>query len=84
MMGLNLHDDRTLALRWLAQLGNPYVSVAFDPDGRTAIDWGVTGAPETFLIDANGIIVEKHVGPLTMEDWQRKFVPRLPAPGERR
>ena len=52
MMGLNWNDDRALALRWLAQLGNPYVSVAYDPVGRTAIDWGVTGAPETFLIDA--------------------------------
>ena len=68
MMGLNWSDDRALALRWLAQLGNPYVSVAYDPEGRTAIDWGVYGAPETFLIDADGHVVKKHVGPMTLED----------------
>ena len=53
IMGLNWRDDRALALRWLTQLGNPYVSVAYDPEGRAAIDWGVYGAPETFLIDAS-------------------------------
>lgn len=82
IVGLNWNDDRTLALKWLAQLGNPYVSVAYDPEGRTAIDWGVTGAPETFLIDANGIVVKKYVGPMTMDVWQREFVPLLPAAGE--
>jgi cytochrome c biogenesis protein CcmG, thiol:disulfide interchange protein DsbE len=82
LVGLNWRDDRTLALGWLAQLGNPYVSVAFDPEGRTAIDWGVYGAPETFLIDADGRVVKKHVGPLTMEIWQREFRPLLPAAGE--
>ncbi len=82
LVGLNWRDDRTLALGWLAQLGNPYVSVAFDPEGRTAIDWGVYGAPETFLIDAEGRVTKKHVGPLTMEVWQREFLPLLPAAGE--
>ena len=81
MMGLNWRDDRSLALKWLAQLGNPYVSVAYDPEGRTAIDWGVTGAPETFLIDANGIVVAKYVGPMTMDIWQKEFVPLLRAGG---
>ncbi len=65
-------------------LAIPYVSVAYDPDGRTAIDWGVYGAPETFLIDANGIVVKKYVGPMTMDVWQREFVPLLPAAGEGR
>jgi cytochrome c biogenesis protein CcmG, thiol:disulfide interchange protein DsbE len=82
LVGLNWRDDRTLALGWLAQLGNPYVSVAFDPEGRAAIDWGVYGAPETFLIDAEGRVAKKHVGPLTMEVWQREFLPLLPAAGE--
>jgi cytochrome c biogenesis protein CcmG/thiol:disulfide interchange protein DsbE len=81
IMGLDWRDDRALALRWLAQLGNPYASVAYDPEGRTAIDWGVYGAPETFLIDASGRIVWKHVGPLTMEAWERDFLPRLPPAG---
>lgn len=80
IMGLNWRDDRTLALRWLAQLGNPYVSVAYDPEGRTAIDWGVYGAPETFLMDAEGRVVKKHVGVLTLEVWRREFLPLLPAP----
>jgi cytochrome c biogenesis protein CcmG/thiol:disulfide interchange protein DsbE len=81
IVGLNWNDDRALALRWLAQLGNPYVSVAFDPQGRTAIDWGVYGAPETFLIGADGRVVRKHVGALTMAAWRRDFEPLLPVRG---
>jgi cytochrome c biogenesis protein CcmG/thiol:disulfide interchange protein DsbE len=77
IVGLNWRDDRALALRWLQQLGNPYVSVAYDPDGRTAIDWGVYGAPETFLIGADGRVVRKHIGPMTAEIWQRDFLPLL-------
>jgi cytochrome c biogenesis protein CcmG/thiol:disulfide interchange protein DsbE len=79
IMGLNWRDERALALRWLTELGNPYVSVAYDPEGRTAIDWGVYGAPETFLIGADGVVLEKHIGAMTAEVWQRDFVPRLPA-----
>lgn len=82
MVGLNWRDDRALALRWLDQLGNPYVWVAFDPDGRTAIDWGVYGAPETFLIGADGRVLRKHIGAITMEDWERDFVPLLAPRGE--
>jgi len=83
IMGLNWRDDRALALRWLAQLGNPYVSVAYDPEGRTAIDWGVYGAPETFLIGADGVVLKKHIGPLTPEIWERDFLPLLaPSGGE--
>lgn len=79
IVGLNWRDERALALRWLDQLGNPYVSVAYDPDGRTAIDYGVYGAPETFLIGADGRILWKHIGPLTAEIWEREFLPLLPA-----
>jgi cytochrome c biogenesis protein CcmG/thiol:disulfide interchange protein DsbE len=78
MMGLNIWDDRTHALQWLDQLGNPYVSVAYDPQGHVAIDWGVYGAPETFLIDAGGRVVKKRIGPLTPEIWARDFEPLLP------
>jgi cytochrome c biogenesis protein CcmG/thiol:disulfide interchange protein DsbE len=77
IVGLNWNDDRALALDWLAQLGNPYDTVAFDPEGRTAIDWGVYGAPETFLVDADGRVVRKHVGPITTEIWERDFAPLL-------
>lgn len=78
IMGLNIWDDRAMALQWLAQLGNPFVSVAFDPKGRAAIDWGVYGAPETFLIDGSGRVVKKHIGPITLDIWQRDFLPLLP------
>jgi cytochrome c biogenesis protein CcmG, thiol:disulfide interchange protein DsbE len=78
MVGLNWRDDRTLALQWLTQLGNPYVSVAFDPVGRAAIDWGVYGAPETFLIGADGTVLRKRIGVMTPEIWRRDFLPLLP------
>ncbi len=78
IVGLNWRDDRALALRWLSQLGNPYVTVAYDPEGRAAIDWGVYGAPETFLIDAGGRVIRKQIGELTTEAWERDFVPLLP------
>jgi len=81
LMGLNWRDERPLALQWLAQLGNPYVSVAFDPVGRTAIDWGVYGAPETFLIGADGKVLHKRIGVMTLEIWRNEFLPLLPAAG---
>jgi cytochrome c biogenesis protein CcmG/thiol:disulfide interchange protein DsbE len=75
--GLNWKDDANLALRWLEKFGDPYVATAFDADGRVAIDWGVYGAPETFLIDADGTVLYKHIAPLTMEIWEAEFVPRI-------
>lgn len=75
--GLNWKDDETLAVRWLADLGNPYVASGFDAEGRVAIDWGVYGAPETFLVDGNGIVLYRHIAPLTMEIWDTEFMPRI-------
>jgi cytochrome c biogenesis protein CcmG/thiol:disulfide interchange protein DsbE len=80
LVGLNWKDEDGLATQWLQDLGNPYVHVPLDRDGRIAIDYGVYGAPETFLIDADGRIVYKHVGPMTPEVWQRQILARLPAP----
>lgn len=77
IVGLNWKDDRELAQRWLRELGNPYVVNAFDEEGRVAIDWGVYGAPETFLIDAAGNVIHKHIAPMTVEIWESEFVPRL-------
>ncbi len=77
IVGLNWKDERELALRWLQELGNPYVGNAFDGEGRVAIDWGVYGAPETFLIDASGKVAHKLVGPMTMQIWESEFVPHL-------
>ena len=73
--GLNYKDNREDANRWLNRLGNPYVANAFDSDGRVGIDWGVYGAPETFIIDREGIIRHKHIGPLTIEIINNEILP---------
>lgn len=77
--GLNWKDDNRAALHWLERLGDPYVTTAVDADGRVAIDWGVYGAPETFLIDGDGIVRFKHIGPITDRVWERDFLPRIEA-----
>ena len=79
VIGLNWRDERDKAMAYLARAGNPFARVGSDPDGRNAIDWGVYGAPETFLISAEGIVLHKHIGALTWEAWQRDFLSRLPA-----
>ena len=79
IVGLNWKDDNGAAQQWLAQLGNPYAVIAEDREGRTAIDWGVYGAPETFLIGPDGIVLYKHIAPMTMEVWNQEFMPRIRA-----
>jgi cytochrome c biogenesis protein CcmG, thiol:disulfide interchange protein DsbE len=79
IVGLDYMDQREKAQQWLTQLGNPYSGVAFDTDGRTAIDWGVYGAPETYLVDGQGRIVYKFISPMTPEVWQHDFLPRIEA-----
>jgi cytochrome c biogenesis protein CcmG, thiol:disulfide interchange protein DsbE len=79
IVGLDYMDQRDKAQQWLTQLGNPYSGVAFDSDGRTAIDWGVYGAPETYLVDGQGRIIYKYISPLTPEVWQHDFLPRIEA-----
>lgn len=76
-IGYNLKDEREDALRWLEQFGNPYVLVVADIEGRTAIDWGIYGAPETFLVDGNGIVRWKHVGAVTDEIVANELLPAL-------
>jgi len=73
--GLNYKDKREDALSWLGELGDPYVLSAVDLDGRVAIDYGVYGAPETYLIDQNGTIRFKQVGPVTRDIWSQKILP---------
>ena len=77
IFGLNWRDNRADAMQWIEVLGDPYIASAFDQDGRVGIDWGAYGAPETFLIDKNGIVIHKHIAPLTREIWQRDFVPLI-------
>jgi cytochrome c biogenesis protein CcmG, thiol:disulfide interchange protein DsbE len=79
LIGLDYMDQRDKAKQWLTQLGNPYASVGFDTDGRTAIDWGVYGAPETFLVDGQGRILFKFISPMTAEVWEHEFLPRIAA-----
>jgi cytochrome c biogenesis protein CcmG/thiol:disulfide interchange protein DsbE len=73
--GLNYKDKREDALSWLGELGDPYVLSVSDTDGRVGIDYGVYGAPETYLIDRDGIIRFKQVGPVTPDIWQEKILP---------
>ena len=73
--GLNTKNKRDEALAWLNELGNPYVLSVADIEGRVAIDYGVYGAPETFLIDKNGVIRFKHVGPLDRDVLTQQILP---------
>jgi len=68
IIGFNYKDKKQDAQSWLAQLGNPYQLVVADEDGRVAIDWGVYGAPESFLIDRQGIIRHKVIGPVSGQE----------------
>jgi len=73
IIGLNWRDERADAKKMINQLGNPFSQIAFDPNSEAVIDWGVYGAPETFLIDKEGIVREKHKGALNEAVWQAKF-----------
>ncbi|MDD1792423.1 DsbE family thiol:disulfide interchange protein [Enterovibrio makurazakiensis] len=75
IIGLNYKDDRVKAIGWLNQLGNPYLVSLFDGNGMLGLDLGVYGAPETFLIDANGVIRYRHVGDVNSQNWQDKLGP---------
>ena len=65
VIGVNYKDNPEKAIKWLKKLGNPYSNIAIDKNGMIAIDWGVYGIPETFLVSSNGIIKYRHVGPIT-------------------
>ena len=75
--GLDYKDQRADASGWLARFGNPYEASLFDGEGRVGIDFGVYGVPETFVIDQNGVIRMKHIGPLTEEALATKIEPLL-------
>lgn len=77
VIGYDLKDEPADALAWLEQFGNPYLLVLSDRDGRAAIDWGIYGAPETFLVDAQGIVRWKHVGALDDAIIRDELLPRL-------
>ena len=81
IVGLNWKDKDREAAALLARTGNPYLAVPEDHDGRVGIDYGVTGVPETYLIDKQGIVRLKHTGPIDPEVWKSKFEPQLKALG---
>jgi cytochrome c biogenesis protein CcmG, thiol:disulfide interchange protein DsbE len=75
--GINYKDERAKALDWLTQLGDPYRINIDDSAGQLGIDLGVYGAPETFLLDTNGVIRYRHVGAVDEQVWQNEFLPRI-------
>ena len=79
VVAINYKDKPAAALRGLTELGNPYARIGVDENGRVAIDWGVYGVPETYLVDAAGQIRYRHVGPLTAAVVRGELLPRLAA-----
>ena len=77
LFGINQADAPENARAFLKELGNPYDAVGADRDRRVSIDWGVYGVPETFVVDANGVITFKHVGPLTPETIETELLPAI-------
>lgn len=75
IVGLNYKDKRNDALGWLAKFGDPYKLSIVDGDGRVGLDYGVYGVPETFVIDKQGVIRYKQIGPITEEVWRDKMLP---------
>lgn len=77
LIGLNYKDAANDAKAWLQELGNPYDIIAFDLQGSTGIEWGVYGVPETFVIDAEGIVRYKHIGPVSSSTMKNTIIPLL-------
>jgi cytochrome c biogenesis protein CcmG/thiol:disulfide interchange protein DsbE len=75
LVGLNYKDKNDLGIAWLRQNGDPYDFSVVDADGRVGIDYGVYGVPETFVIDKNGVIRYKQIGPITAEALEKKIMP---------
>lgn len=77
IVGINFKDTEAAATKYLRDDDNPFVGVGFDPQGRTAIDWGVTAPPETFILDGEGTVLFRFAGPLVGSDYEQRFVPAL-------
>ena len=70
VIGINYKDNSQKTIKWLNDLGNPYTNIPIDKNGRIAIDWGVYGIPETFIINSKGLIKYRHVGPINKEIYE--------------
>ena len=79
MVGINYKDDSAEAVAWLARYGDPYAFSVVDADGDLGVDLGVYGAPETFLLDAEGVIRYKHVGAVDETIWRDEIAPAIEA-----
>ncbi len=77
LYGLNYKDNSVAAEQWLHDWGNPYQAIGVDRKGKVALDLGVYGAPEAYLVDEHGVIQYRYAGALTSEVWQRDFLPRM-------
>lgn len=77
VVGLNYKDQPEDARRWLKRLGNPYLASAMDIEGKAGIDWGVYGVPETFVIDQQGVVRYKHIGPVTDQSLDETILPLI-------
>ena len=77
LFGMNQKDAPENAVAFLTELGNPYDAIGADNNGRASIDWGVYGVPETFIVDAKGVIRFKHVGPLDFDDIAKEIIPAI-------
>jgi len=77
IVGVNYKDQAAGARRFLSRYGNPFVAVGVDPGGKAAIEWGVYGMPETFVVDGRGTIVFKHVGPISREAMEALVIPAI-------
>jgi cytochrome c biogenesis protein CcmG/thiol:disulfide interchange protein DsbE len=77
IFGINQKDAPENAAAFLAELGNPYQRIGGDADNRVSIDWGVYGVPETFVVNAAGIITFKHVGPISPESLEKEVIPAI-------
>ena len=81
--GVNYKDQAAAARRFLGRYGNPFAAVGTDSNGRAAIEWGVYGMPETFIVNGKGEIVYKHVGPISPETLEEKLIPAIQAARKR-
>ena len=79
LVGINYKDDPENARRFLGSLGNPYSAVGSDASGRTAVEWGVYGVPESFVVDSEGIIRFKQIGPISPEQLASVVLPQIAA-----
>ncbi len=83
LYGINYKDQAATARRFLGRYGNPFTAVGVDTNGRAAIEWGVTGMPETFILNGKGEIIYKHIGPISPEALETKIIPMVRAAASR-